>query len=64
MSLLDLLVVIVVGASVAAGFVAGFARVGIGFIAAILGVVFGFWFYGIPAGWVHRYMQIRPRCRI
>lgn len=57
MSLLDLLVVIVVGASMAAGFVAGFARVGIGFAAAILGIVFGFWFYGIPAGWVHQYMK-------
>ncbi len=57
MSLLDLLVAIVVGLSVAAGFVAGFARVGIGFLAAILGVVFGFWFYGIPAGWVHRYLH-------
>ena len=55
MSLLDLLVVIVVGASVVAGFMAGFARVGIGFLAAILGVLFGFWFYGIPAGWVHHY---------
>ncbi len=41
----------------AAGFVAGFARVSIGFLAAILGVVFGFWFYGIPAGWVHRYLH-------
>lgn len=57
MSLLDLLVVIIVAASVAAGFVAGFARVGIGFVAAILGVIFGFWFYGIPAGWVHQYLK-------
>ena len=57
MSLLDLLVVIVIGLSVAAGFVAGFARVSIGFLAAIVGVVFGFWFYGIPAGWVHRYLH-------
>jgi membrane protein required for colicin V production len=56
-SLLDLLVAIIMGASVAAGFVAGFARVGIGFVAAILGVVFGFWFYGIPAGWVHQYVK-------
>jgi len=56
-SLLDLLVAIIIGVSVAAGFVAGFARVGIGFIAAILGVVFGFWFYGIPAGWVHHYLK-------
>jgi membrane protein required for colicin V production len=36
---------------------AGFARVGIGFLAAILGVVFGFWFYGVPAEWVHRYIH-------
>ena len=57
MSLLDLLVVIVVGGSVVAGFVAGFARVSIGFVAAILGVMFGFWFYGIPAGWVHHYIK-------
>jgi uncharacterized membrane protein required for colicin V production len=56
-SLLDLLVVVVVGLSVAAGFVAGFARVGIGFVAAILGVVFGFWFYGVPAAWIHRYLH-------
>jgi len=56
-SLLDLLVAIVVGLSVAAGFVAGFARVGIGFLAAILGVVFGFWFYGTPAALVHRYLH-------
>jgi len=56
-SLLDLLIVIIVGASVAAGFLAGFARVGIGFLAAILGVVFGFWFYGVPANWVHHYLR-------
>lgn len=57
MSLLDLLVLIVVGSSVVAGVAAGFARVGIGFLAAILGVVFGFWFYGLPAEWVHRYVH-------
>jgi membrane protein required for colicin V production len=56
-SLLDLLVAVVIGLSVAAGLVAGFARVSIGFLAAILGVVFGFWFYGIPAGWVHSYLH-------
>jgi membrane protein required for colicin V production len=56
-SLLDFLVGIVVGSSVVAGFAAGFARVGIGFLAAILGIVFGFWFYGVPAAWVHRYLH-------
>jgi len=56
-NLLDILLVVIVGASVAAGFIAGFARVGIGFIAAICGILFGFWFYGIPAEWIHRYIK-------
>jgi membrane protein required for colicin V production len=56
-SLLDLLILLLVGSSVAAGIMAGFARVGIGFIAAVLGVLFGFWFYGLPAGWVHHYLH-------
>ena len=52
-NLLDILLVIIVAASVVTGFMAGFARVGIGFIAAISGDLFGFWFYGIPAEWFH-----------
>jgi membrane protein required for colicin V production len=56
-NLLDIVLVIVVGASVVAGFMAGFARVGIGFIAAVSGLLFGFWFYGIPAAWLHRYIH-------
>ncbi len=57
LNLLDLLLVIVVGASVAAGYIAGFARVGVGFIAAVTGLLCGFWFYGIPAAWVHQYLK-------
>ena len=56
MSLLDLLLGLIIISSVMAGFVAGFARVGIGFIAAIAGVVFGFWLYNTPAGWFHKYI--------
>jgi membrane protein required for colicin V production len=56
-NLLDIVLVIVVAASVVAGFLAGFARVGIGFIAAVSGLLFGFWFYGIPAAWLHRYIH-------
>ncbi|HEX5431461.1 MAG TPA: CvpA family protein [Bryobacteraceae bacterium] len=59
MSLLDLLLIAIIGLSIAAGFVAGFARVGIGLIAAVVGLLFGFWFYGIPAGWIHRYIGSR-----
>jgi membrane protein required for colicin V production len=56
-SLLDLIVLLIVGASVVGGFIAGFARSGIGFIATIFGVLCGFWFYGIPAAAVHRYIH-------
>ena len=51
MSLLDLLLVVIVGASVFAGFRVGLARATVGVVAAIAAVVFGFWFYGIPAAW-------------
>lgn len=57
MSLLDLLLVAIIGGSVVFGFLAGFARAGIGFLAVITGVLFGFWFYGIPAGWIHKYVS-------
>jgi membrane protein required for colicin V production len=56
MSLLDLLLGVIVGTSILAGFMAGFARVGIGFCAAVAGLVFGFWFYGVPAAWIHKYI--------
>src|SRR5579871_4744494 len=55
MSPLDLLLGAIMIASVILGFKAGFARVGMGFVAAILGLLFGFWFYGFPAGWIHKY---------
>ena len=57
MSLLDLIIVAVIGVSIGTGFKAGFARVGIGFLAGVLGVVCGFWFYGTPAAWVHKYIH-------
>ena len=56
MNLLDIMLVIIVATSVVAGFVAGFLRVGIGFMATIAGLLFGFWFYGIPADAIHAHM--------
>jgi membrane protein required for colicin V production len=56
LSLLDLLLAVIVGGSIVFGFLAGFARAGVSFLAAILGVLFGFWFYGIPADFIHRYV--------
>jgi len=56
-NLLDLLLIVILAGSVAAGFVAGFARAAIGFVAVIGGILCGFWFYGIPANWLHRYIS-------
>jgi membrane protein required for colicin V production len=56
----DILLLLVVGLSLASGLAAGFARVGIGFIATILGIVCGFWFYGVAAAYVLDYVSSRP----
>jgi membrane protein required for colicin V production len=56
-SLLDLLLALILVTSMGAGFAAGFARVGIGFAAAVMGLLFGLWFYGIPAAWIHKYLH-------
>ena len=50
---LDLLIAVIMISSIIAAIVAGFARSGIGMACAIVGVVLGLWFYGIPAGWIH-----------
>ena len=55
MNLLDLLLLVIVAASLAAGFVAGFARGVIGFVAVLGGILSGFWFYGIPADWLEHH---------
>jgi membrane protein required for colicin V production len=54
---IDLLLLVVIGASVLTGFAAGFARVGVGFIAMIVGLFCGFWFYGIVAAYVLDYVS-------
>jgi membrane protein required for colicin V production len=59
MNWVDVLLLLVVGFSIASGFAAGFARVGVGFIAAILGIFFGFWCYGIAAAPVLDYVSSR-----
>jgi len=56
---IDILLLLVVGFSVLSGLTAGFARVGIGFIATILGIFCGFWFYGIAAQYVLDYVSSR-----
>jgi membrane protein required for colicin V production len=56
---IDLLLLVVLGASILTGFAAGFARVGVGFIAMIVGLFCGFWFYGIVAAYVLDYVSSR-----
>ena len=59
MNWLDIILVIILLSSIAGGFVKGFARVGIGFAAAVLGVILGLWFHGIPAGFVMPHLTSR-----
>ncbi|MSV34693.1 MAG: CvpA family protein [Bryobacterales bacterium] len=57
MNLLDVIILAMIGISMGTGFRAGFARVSMGLLAGMLGVVFGFWFYGTPAAWVRTYVH-------
>lgn len=59
MSWLDFVVVVIVGYSILAGFSGGIARVGVGFAATLLGIICGFWFYGIAAAHVADYVASR-----
>jgi membrane protein required for colicin V production len=59
MSWLDVVVFVILGYSVFTGFSGGFARVGIGFAATLLGIICGFWFYGIAAAHVSDYVASR-----
>jgi membrane protein required for colicin V production len=56
MSLLDILLILIIGTSVLLGFMTGFAKVSIGFAATICGILFGFWFYAMPAAWFHGFI--------
>ena len=59
MNWIDLVLVLVIASSVLAGFASGFARVGVGFAAMIVGMFCGFWFYGIVAAYVMDYVASR-----
>ncbi|MGD0436486.1 MAG: CvpA family protein [Bryobacteraceae bacterium] len=59
MNWIDGLLILVVGLSILTGFAAGFARVGVGFIATVLGIFLGFWCYGIVGAYVQDYVSSR-----
>jgi membrane protein required for colicin V production len=56
---IDLVLLLVIGSSVLAGLSAGFARVGVGFAAMIVGLFCGFWFYGVVGDYVMDYVNSR-----
>jgi membrane protein required for colicin V production len=49
---LDILLLLVIGVSVILGFMRGFARVGIGFLATVAGLLLAFGFYRTAGDWV------------
>jgi membrane protein required for colicin V production len=63
-SWIDLVLILVIGGSVVAGFSAGFARVGVGFAAMLVGMFCGFWFYGIAAEYVVDYVGSRTMANL
>lgn len=57
MNSFDIILSLILAWSVLTGFWSGFTRVGIGFAASVLGILFGFWFYDIPASWISEYLN-------
>jgi membrane protein required for colicin V production len=51
MNLLDLLLILIVGSSVVAGFVTGFTRSALSLASAVAGIILGFWFYDTAGAW-------------
>src|ERR1700691_4310552 len=53
----DILMLVVLFASVVSGLKAGFARVTIGLISAVVGLLFALWFYKIPSAAIRPYLS-------
>jgi membrane protein required for colicin V production len=53
----DWILISILVSSTVAGLMAGFARVTIGLAAGIFGILFGFWFYRMPAAWFSEYFE-------
>lgn len=54
---LDYLLMLIVAASAACGVAKGFARSGIGLLAALAGLVLGIWFYGTAGSFLQPYVS-------
>jgi membrane protein required for colicin V production len=57
---LDFILLVPVIGFTAKGLHGGFARVGVGFIASIVGIFCAFWSYGITSAWIMPYVNSRP----
>ncbi len=57
MNWIDAVLVLMIGLSVLSGLAAGFARVGIEFVAALLGIFVGFWCYRIAGNYFLDYVS-------
>ncbi len=64
MTSFDWILVIIVASSTIAGLMAGFARVTIGLAAGIFGILFGFWFYRLPAAWFAEYFESKTAASV
>ena len=59
MNWLDIVLAIILGGSIVAGFARGFARVGVGLAATIVGLILGIWFYGAAGAFLLPYVSHR-----
>jgi membrane protein required for colicin V production len=57
MNWFDVVLGVVLVASVVNGFLRGFFSLSIGLIATVLGILLASWFYGIPAAWLAPYVK-------
>ncbi len=54
---LDILLLVILAASILGGLAKGFARTGLGLMALLLGLFCGLWFYRMPANWLREYLS-------
>lgn len=59
MNWLDIVLVVILVCSVIAGFRKGFARVSVGLVATLIGLILGLWFYGAAGAFLLPYVSYR-----
>ena len=59
MNWLDIVVLLIVAASIVTSFRKGLSREIIGLVSVVLALILGIWFYGTAAGWISPYLSSR-----